>query len=417
MRSSFMKMLVVVFLLCMFPTYKTHAESDENSSQEYIDLTQYEKVGSTTKIQLMNNCLIFISAHADVDDANPDYDTEYIKIDSADLKFVSGDREYNVMVDDEGNYYIECDLYRKIGTDEYSVNIPTPELYNLVYKGTTLDFRTYDWWYWYEQSSGYITVSYGKRYGEGNILETVGPEFLELGKYYRMGVEVTCLCNGESYFTGVKEATCVKQGYAGVEHCSMCDATIKDHGSIPVDPNNHNYESKVYRAPSYHSEGIMQYKCTRCGDMYEEYIPKIEAPTTNDQSNNNSESSDNTTNTEQPSEEDKNTVKDTDKSNTQKTIKDAKKAKAIISKLTNKKGKKLVIKLKKKSGYKYQIKVSTSKKFKKSVKTYKTSKTSYTVKKLKKGKRYYVKIRTYKVIDGKTYYGKWSKVKSVKIKK
>ncbi len=36
---------------------------------------------------------------------------------------------------------------------------------------------------------------------------------------------------------------------------------------------------------------------------------------------------------------------------------------------------------------------------------------------LKKKKRYYVRIRPYIKNDSKKYYGKWSKVKSVKIKK
>lgn len=43
--------------------------------------------------------------------------------------------------------------------------------------------------------------------------------------------------------------------------------------------------------------------------------------------------------------------------------------------------------------------------------------TSYTIKKLKKKKTYYVRIRTYKKVSGKTYYSEWSSVKKVKIKK
>ena len=41
---------------------------------------------------------------------------------------------------------------------------------------------------------------------------------------------------------------------------------------------------------------------------------------------------------------------------------------------------------------------------------------NYTDKKLKKGKKYYYKVRTYTKIDGKTYLGKWSKVKRIKAK-
>ena len=39
-----------------------------------------------------------------------------------------------------------------------------------------------------------------------------------------------------------------------------------------------------------------------------------------------------------------------------------------------------------------------------------------TVKKLSRRKTYYVKVRSYKTISGKRYYGSWSKVKTVKIK-
>jgi len=36
---------------------------------------------------------------------------------------------------------------------------------------------------------------------------------------------------------------------------------------------------------------------------------------------------------------------------------------------------------------------------------------------LKGGKKYYVQIRTYKVVDGKKVYSDWSKAKAVKTKK
>ncbi len=100
-----------------------------------------------------------------------------------------------------------------------------------------------------------------------------------------------------------------------------------------------------------------------------------------------------------------------------KEIKTAKAKKGKILKAKNIKTKKIQLKLKKIKGYKYQIKVCTSKKFKKNVKTYKTSKTTYTIKNLKKGKTYYVKVRTYKKINGENVYGKWSTIKKVKIKK
>ena len=40
-----------------------------------------------------------------------------------------------------------------------------------------------------------------------------------------------------------------------------------------------------------------------------------------------------------------------------------------------------------------------------------------TIKKLIKGKKYYVRVRTYQKVSGKTYYSAWSGSKNVTIKK
>lgn len=64
----------------------------------------------------------------------------------------------------------------------------------------------------------------------------------------------------------------------------------------------------------------------------------------------------------------------------------------------------------------YQIQYATNKKFKKAKK--KTVKYTFvTLKKLKKKKTYFIRIRAYKMADGKKVYGKWSSVKKVKVKK
>lgn len=66
----------------------------------------------------------------------------------------------------------------------------------------------------------------------------------------------------------------------------------------------------------------------------------------------------------------------------------------------------------------YQIQIATNKKMTKGKRTIAVSKkkTSYTVKKLKSKRTYYVRIRSYKKVKGKTYYSKWSQVKVVKVK-
>lgn len=84
--------------------------------------------------------------------------------------------------------------------------------------------------------------------------------------------------------------------------------------------------------------------------------------------------------------------------------------------------KSIIVQWKKQTGITgYQIQYSSSKKFTKKTTKIKTvkkfSKTSITVKKLKSYERYYVRIRTYRIVSGKTYYSDWSKTKSVKTKK
>ncbi|WP_370833442.1 family 16 glycosylhydrolase [Eubacterium ventriosum] len=102
---------------------------------------------------------------------------------------------------------------------------------------------------------------------------------------------------------------------------------------------------------------------------------------------------------------------------TTKTAPTVKVPKVKIKKATKKiSAKKLKVTLKTAKGVKgYQVMISTSKKFKKAkVKNYKKAK--FTIKKLKANKKYFIRVRAYKVVNGKVYYGKWSKRK-VKFKK
>lgn len=91
-----------------------------------------------------------------------------------------------------------------------------------------------------------------------------------------------------------------------------------------------------------------------------------------------------------------------------------------LSSVTNLSGKKMKVTWKKNSKVTgYQIQYSTSSKFSGAktvtVKSYKT--TSSIISKLTKNKKYYVRIRTYQKVSGKTYYSAWSGSKNVTIKK
>ncbi|MBQ9028544.1 MAG: Ig-like domain-containing protein [Lachnospiraceae bacterium] len=67
----------------------------------------------------------------------------------------------------------------------------------------------------------------------------------------------------------------------------------------------------------------------------------------------------------------------------------------------------------------YQVQYSLKKNFKgaKSVKAVKNRIVSKVISKLTKGKVYYVRVRAYKKVGGKTYYSAWSTVKKVRIRK
>lgn len=65
----------------------------------------------------------------------------------------------------------------------------------------------------------------------------------------------------------------------------------------------------------------------------------------------------------------------------------------------------------------YQVQYATDKKFSKNKKTLSVegkNKTSQRVKRLGRRKKYYVRVRTYRIVDNKKYFSKWSKIKTVK---
>ena len=63
----------------------------------------------------------------------------------------------------------------------------------------------------------------------------------------------------------------------------------------------------------------------------------------------------------------------------------------------------------------YEVTYSVNKKFTKK-KVVRTSKNTIKLKKLKSKKSYYVKVRAFKVSGGEVLYGKYSKVKKVKVR-
>lgn len=222
-----------------------------------------------------------------------------------------------------------------------------------------------------------------------------------------------------------KAATCSETGYTGDYVCIECGEVITEGEIIVKLPHTLN-DGEITKQPTETEEGQKTYTCTACGKKVFTILSKLDSAgnTTekpaDDNSNNKTE--DSTPAVPEPPAKPAGTVYITpiiiDKNvDYFAQIEKAESIKAKIIKVTNKKGRKIQIKVKKNTGYNYQIQICTSKKFKKSVKFDTFSKNSYTTKKLKKNKKYYVRVRTYKIINGSKVYGKWSKVQCIKVKK
>ena len=181
--------------------------------------------------------------------------------------------------------------------------------------------------------------------------------------------------------------TCTQNGYNSYV-CQICGTQYKE--IIPA--YGHNVVIDYEVAPTVVSSGLTRGShCSICGAVItpQTVIPQISAPT-------------------QPTTTLTTSAKAVSKPKSAK-FKKVKSAKKAIS-----------VEWKKVSGVSgYEIQVATDKKFKKNKKTVTVKKqktTKTTVKKLKAKKKYYVRIRTYKIVNGKKVYSSWSKVKSVKTK-
>ena len=181
--------------------------------------------------------------------------------------------------------------------------------------------------------------------------------------------------------------TCTQNGYNSYV-CQVCGTQYNE--IIPA--YGHNVVIDYEVAPTVVSSGLTRGShCSICGAVItpQTVIPQISAPT-------------------QPTTTPTTSAKAVSKPKST-SIKKVKSAKKAIS-----------VEWKKVSGAKgYEIQVATDKKFKKNKKTVTVKKqktTKTTVKKLKAKKKYYVRVRTYKIVNGKKVYSAWSKAKSVKTK-
>ena len=179
----------------------------------------------------------------------------------------------------------------------------------------------------------------------------------------------------ESDYTIDVDATCTAEGSQSI-HCSVCG--IKDESTITIIPKKEhkwNTEYTVDKKATYAAVGSKSIHCSVC---------------------------------------------DAKKPNSAVSIAKLKVPTPTVSKpAALKKG--LTVKWKKVSvATGYEIQYALNSKFTKSKKTVKITKAatvSKKITKLKAKKKYYIRIRAYKVVSGKTYYSAWCKTKTVTTKK
>ncbi len=189
----------------------------------------------------------------------------------------------------------------------------------------------------------------------------------EKNQFYFLSLKKTCVVHTYgTNSTTIKKPTCIESGIER-KTCSICHASE----DVIINALGHTIKTSTVPATT-EKEGKKIKLCTVCNKVLKETtIPRIPKP----------------------------------KSTSIKTLKASKKAMTVTVK-----------KVSKVNGY--QAQYSTDKKLMKSVKsaTIKSSKTSISIKKLKSKNTYYVRVRTYKMINGKKIYSNWSKVKKVKVK-
>ena len=210
------------------------------------------------------------------------------------------------------------------------------------------------------------------------------------------------------YSFSFTNATCTEPSYK-VKKCKSCGVEVSR--TVSGDALGHHIDSESDFAEdsadgkeiiSYHSE-----HCDRCNETFKVEVGRKEKliPPGDGAEPSSPPKTELTTET----------VTELTTESTTETVAVVYPKKPQISSLKNKSGKKLMIVCDKQSGVKYSYQYSTSKKFKKALNKKSGSyKTTVTV---KKGKKYYVRVRTYKKINGKTVQSPWSKVKSITIKK
>lgn len=232
-----------------------------------------------------------------------------------------------------------------------------------------------------------------------------------------------------------KNAGCTAPGLQSI-HCTLCDE-VKDQKEIPA--TGHQYATSVTKATTVKPGGIVK-RCSVCGEAFSTvlYSPKTvtlaketytysgkelsPAVTVTDSRGNEISASDYTVSYSGNRAVGTALATVTFRGNYEGTLSASFVINPKGTSLSKLKGKpkKIEVKWKKQtaqtSGYQIQYALKSNFKGAKTIKAAKPKTQSKTVSKLKARKKYYVRIRTYKTVQGKTYYSEWSKAKSVRTK-
>ena len=215
---------------------------------------------------------------------------------------------------------------------------------------------------------------------------------------------------GHTLIPSYEAPTCTAMGFNGYK-CSVCNRKICLDGTYYLYPMSYDNGESDIPALGHDFSDNAQY-CKRCGEKNPNYLEPTTAEPTSAPTTSSNNSNGTGTYTHYVYYNDDSTTKSASKTTSKpkntkfKKVKGSKKAIALTwAKVKGVKG--------------YQIQLATDKKFKKNKKTVTIKKqktTKKTVKKLKAKKKYFVRIRTYKTVNGKKVYSSWSKAKTVKTK-
>ena len=344
------------------------------------------------------------SANTQLEVGNADLSVDDITLEKLGAENVITAQIHNISTVEAKNVNV---VFKNGENEVYTSNVDTllPLQTNIVQFNISDDELTYE-----EEGGAVITASVTSDSNEVNIGDNNSSVLIE--KHI----------HDWSEWTVETEPTCVDEG----KKTRVCNTCTKREEAVISPTGKHTYSKQVV-LPTYDEQGYTIYTCEVCNYTYkDDFTDKLERPA------------------EKPTE--KPTVKPTEKptaaptnptaSNSAATLpqsansqasnagsatsaKIQKPNKTSVKKLKAKKGSVELTWSKTKGVKGYEIQLATDKKFKKNKKTVtikkqKTTKTS--VKKLKAKKKYYVRIRTYKTVNGKKVYSSWSKVKSVKTK-